>query len=70
MARSDPPVNFDFEVGDVTRSPCRGCPEYCRFPECMETCEALDRFQRVLANMVSCGRLDAPEHYTVCRPVA
>ena len=69
MARYDPPVAFDFNVGDVTCSPCRGCPHRPEFPACMEACEALDRFQRVLATMVSCARLDAPEDYAICRPL-
>ncbi len=67
MKREIIKVAFDFEVGDVTRSPCRGCPRHCDFPRCMETCKALDRFQRVLATMVSCAKENGSETYTVCR---
>ena len=70
MNRSDHRLAFDFEVGDVTRSPCRDCLHHANFPECMETCETLDRFQRILAGMVSCARANAPDHYTICRPLS
>jgi hypothetical protein len=68
MKREASQIAFDFEVGDVTRSPCRSCSRRRDFPGCMETCQTLDRFQRVLAKMVSCVRDSCPESYSICRP--
>jgi len=62
-------IAFDFEVGDITRSPCRDCPIRNDFPTCMDTCKTLDRFQRVLADIVSCVRESNPEYYPICRPM-
>ena len=70
MSSYDSRVAFDFDVGDVTRSPCRDCPMHRDFPGCMDTCQTLDRFQRVLASMVSCVRDSSPDFYTICRPLS
>ena len=61
-------LEFDFEIGDVKRSPCRDCPERFRFPGCMTDCAALDHFQRVLARTVSCSRQNGIDAYAVHRP--
>jgi hypothetical protein len=70
MKAVDRRIAFDFDVGNITRSPCRDCPRHYRFPACMEKCRTLDRFQRVLADMVSCARQSDPESYPICRPSA
>ncbi|MBI9087334.1 MAG: hypothetical protein JEZ11_27315 [Desulfobacterales bacterium] len=59
---------FDFELGDVKRSPCRGCYKRGRFPGCMDGCAALDHFQRVLARTVSCSRDSGLDAHAVYRP--
>ena len=47
---------FDFEVGDLVRSPCIGCPTRPYFPKCIDQCNRLDQIHTVLANTVSCTR--------------
>ena len=70
MNHEDIRVAFDFDVADVTRSPCRGCCMRSDFPRCMDTCRTLDHFQRILATMVSCVRENSPEEYRVCNPTS
>ena len=47
---------FDFEIGSLVKSPCRGCPTRHRFPRCMDDCQVLDGIHTLLANAVSCTR--------------
>lgn len=40
---------FDFEVGNLVKSPCKDCEKRKRFPKCFDECDVLDRVQTVLA---------------------
>ena len=44
---------FDFDIGHLKKSPCRGCPMHPLFPGCSEQCRALDRIQTILARTIS-----------------
>ncbi len=63
-------IRFDFDIGDISKSPCRNCSNRINFPSCMDSCKTLDRFQRILADTVSCVREGSPEYYRVCWPSA
>ena len=45
--------SFDFDVGYLVKSPCKGCQSHRRFPECMDGCELLGRVQSALSDSVS-----------------
>jgi hypothetical protein len=47
---------FDFEVGYLVKSPCKGCPHQPEFPACREGCRSIDRIQEILAESISCQR--------------
>ena len=47
---------FDFDIGYLVKSPCRECIDRYLFPDCMDSCIALDKIRTVLANSVSCSR--------------
>ena len=47
---------FDFEVGYLVKSPCRGCDQRPLFPQCIQTCRILDDIHTVMAESVSCTR--------------
>jgi hypothetical protein len=63
-------IAFDFDVGDIDRSPCRDCFKHRDFPGCMDDCPTLDRFQRTLADTVSSARDSSGEDYKICRPAS
>ena len=44
---------FDYDMGYLVKSPCRGCGTYSVFPECMDRCAVLDRVQTVLSDSLS-----------------
>jgi hypothetical protein len=43
---------FDFDLGYLVQSPCKGCSSYSVFPECMDGCKTLDRVQSMLSESV------------------
>jgi len=45
--------SFDFDIGYLVKSPCKGCRGHVRFPECMEGCELLERVQSALSDSIS-----------------
>ncbi len=47
--RNDIERIFDFELGHLKASPCKGCGSRQDFPDCVDTCRALDRIQTTLA---------------------
>ncbi len=48
---------FDFEIGNLVKSPCRECERRRReFPRCIDTCELLERIHALLAQTRSCTR--------------
>lgn len=47
---------FDFEIGYLVKSPCRGCDQRPLFPRCIKTCRILDDIHTVMAESVSCTR--------------
>ncbi|MBI9086766.1 MAG: hypothetical protein JEZ11_24430 [Desulfobacterales bacterium] len=51
-----PRYRFDFEIGYLVKSPCRGCEERDHFPKCIDACKILDRIHTALAESVSCSR--------------
>lgn len=47
---------FDFEMGTLVKSPCKGCEFRPDFPRCMATCRMLDMIHTALKDSVSCSR--------------
>ena len=47
---------FDFEVGCLMKSPCRGCPMKEDLPQCVKGCGLLEQIQSFLSSGVSCTR--------------
>lgn len=52
---------FDFEVGHLKKSPCKGCFHHFQFPVCLDECAILDRIQTKLSRTVltSCNHSPA-----------
>jgi hypothetical protein len=46
---------FDFEIGYLVKSPCRGCESRSNLPRCSRECDLIERIQSVLAESVSCA---------------
>ena len=44
---------FDFEVGQLVKSPCVTCKIKNHFPACSDGCETLDRIRGILAKGIS-----------------
>ena len=44
---------FDFEIGYLTKSPCRVCENRSQLPRCHDTCTILDKLQTILARGIS-----------------
>ncbi len=51
---------FDFDIGHLKRSPCKGCHLHPTFPVCSEHCLALDRIQTTLARGISTTHTHSP----------
>lgn len=47
---------FDFEIGYLTKSPCKECEKREDFPECMDDCNMLDKIHSILCESISCSR--------------
>ncbi len=47
---------FDFEVGNLIKSPCKNCDKRKDFPKCVDDCESLDKIQTLLAQGRSCSK--------------
>lgn len=48
---------FDFEIGNLVKSPCRECERRSQeFPRCIDACELLERIHALLAQTRSCSR--------------
>ena len=47
---------FDFDLGYLVKSPCRGCDNRATFPKCIESCDTICRIQDYLSDTVSCSR--------------
>jgi len=46
---------FDFEIGYLVKSPCRGCHLHAlSFPACADHCEPLNQIQEILAPGIIC----------------
>jgi hypothetical protein len=52
--------NFDFNVGYLVKSPCKGCATRGSFPECMDECEILEQIQVALSDSISCANNFSP----------
>ncbi len=57
---------FDFDIGCLTKSPCRDCPDKNSLPRCATGCDLLQQIQSVLSSAVSCSR--SPACYSVHLP--
>ncbi len=44
---------FDFDIGYLTKSPCRTCKNRNNIPKCYETCRVLDKIRTILARGIS-----------------
>jgi hypothetical protein len=51
---------FDFDIGYLIKSPCRGCVLHYHFPKCMDSCRTLDRIQTHIAQGISSCRTYSP----------
>lgn len=47
---------FDFEIGYLVKSPCKECETVDCFPECIDTCEMLDKIHSLLCEAISCSK--------------
>ncbi len=47
---------FDFEIGNLIKSPCKECEKRKRFPKCIDECKMLDKIQNILAETRSCSK--------------
>jgi len=47
---------FDFEIGYLTKSPCRECEKRKDFPDCMDDCNMLDKIHTILCEAISCSK--------------
>ena len=56
LKRKAPQFRYDFELGYLIKSPCKGCPTRPRFPKCIDTCKVLDMIHARMADTVSCTR--------------
>ena len=54
-------TRFDFEIGELIKSPCKGCEFQNSIPECAEVCEVLHRIQTILSSGISCDLSPYPE---------
>jgi len=57
---------FDFDVGYLMKSPCRGCPMKDDLPQCVKGCGLLKQIQVVLSSGVSSTR--GQTYYTIHMP--
>ena len=51
-----PKFRYDFEVGYLVKSPCKGCETRPRFPKCISSCKLLDMLHTRMVDTVSCAR--------------
>jgi hypothetical protein len=51
-----PNHRFDFEIGHLVKSPCKGCDQRDAFPGCDESCKTLDKIHSMLCDSVSCTK--------------
>jgi hypothetical protein len=47
---------FDFEIGYLIKSPCKGCLNQDDLPACAENCPVLDKIHGVLCGVISSAR--------------
>ena len=47
---------FDFDIGYLTKSPCKNCVRKKDVPSCIDECRMLDKIHVVLSEAVSCSR--------------
>ena len=60
---------FDFDIGHITKSPCRDCELRSHLPGCAENCRKLKRLQSLFVGSVSCSSGDHPaEAYSISIP--
>ena len=45
---------FDFEIGYLIKSPCKECDTIEFFPNCIDTCDILDKIHIILSEAISC----------------
>ena len=64
MNKKNHKVNFDFNIGQLNRSPCLGCIKY-KMPGCMKGCETIKEIQRLLAGTVTLSRDYTGEEFKI-----
>ena len=47
---------FDFDIGYLTKSPCKNCEDRDLFPQCLKECEIIDQIHEVLTESISCSK--------------
>jgi hypothetical protein len=47
---------FDFEIGYLTKSPCKECEKRKDFPDCTDDCNMLDKIHTILCEAISCSK--------------
>jgi len=47
---------FDFEIGYLSKSPCKECVHKRNFPGCEDDCQILDKIHAILSKTVSCSK--------------
>ncbi len=58
---------FDIDLGYLKSSPCKGCHQRPSFPDCIDTCRALDGIQTTLARGISTTHTHSPlEPFIIC----
>jgi hypothetical protein len=48
-------LQFDFEVGSLSESPCKKCKKRDTLPDCIKECKIIAEFQRRIVSAVSCN---------------
>ena len=47
---------FDFEIGNLVKSPCKDCKMYDQFPQCLSECASIEQIHEILAQTRSCSK--------------
>jgi hypothetical protein len=51
---------FDFDIGHLKKSPCKGCLQRALFPGCSDECRTLDLIQTKLARGICTTHTHSP----------
>jgi hypothetical protein len=45
-------LQFDFEIGSLSESPCKKCKNRDTLPDCIESCKIIEELQRRMVSAV------------------